>query len=355
MKRKLTAIDLFCGAGGLSLGAQMVGFSIEYAIEMDPHAAKTYRKNHPTVNLLEKDIRKVRSENIPINPFIIFGGPPCQGFSYSNTKTRNNNNLNNNLYKEFIRFVKDKSPSWFVLENVAGIVDFSDGKTLLNIKKKFEDLGYILSDSILYASDFGVPQNRNRYFLVGNKHNINFTFPAKKKDIVTVWEAIGDLPKLNNGADFNALPYRKDVQISRYARKMRRSSKEALQNFVSLNEEYIIERYKHIRQGQNWRAIPKYLMKNYKELGNCHSGIYRRLRANKPAVVISNYRKNMLIHPFRNRGLSVREAARLQSFPDKFVFEGSIWYIQQQIGNAVPPLLAQVIFKRIMALSKKIN
>ena len=122
-----------------------------------------------------------------------------------------------------------------------------------------------------------------------------------------------------------------------------------MQNYVSKNKDYVIERYSYIGQGQNWRSIPIYLMNNYKNSQNCHSGIYKRLDPNKPSVVISNYRKNMLIHPFQNRGLSVREAARLQSFPDNFLFEGSIMKIQQQIGNAVPPLMAEAIFTKILS------
>ena len=133
---------------------------------------------------------------------------------------------------------------------------------------------------------------------------------------------------------------------------MRQNSKSSLQNLVSRNQEYIIERYKYIKEGENWKSIPTELMANYKNPKNCHSGIYKRLVADKPSIVISNYRKNMLIHPFDNRGLSVREAARLQSFPDDFIFKGTLWYIQQQIGNAVPPLLAEKIFKQILIYDK---
>ena len=129
---------------------------------------------------------------------------------------------------------------------------------------------------------------------------------------------------------------------------MRNGSENATQNYVSKNAEYVLERYKYISQGQNWKAIPVELMGNYANRNNCHSGIYKRLVADKPSVVISNYRKNMLIHPFQDRGLSVREAARLQSFPDTFLFKGSIMHIQQQIGNAVPPLLAKAVFDKIL-------
>ena len=136
-------------------------------------------------------------------------------------------------------------------------------------------------------------------------------------------------------------------KASEYARKMRKGSRKSHQNYVSCNADYVVERYKYIKQGQNWAAIPSELMQNYKDRNNCHSGIYKRLTSNKPSVVISNYRKNMLIHPWADRGLSVREAARLQSFPDIFIFKGTLMDIQQQIGNAVPPLLAKSVFKQL--------
>lgn len=356
MITKKVAIDLFCGAGGLSLGAEMAGITIKLAIENDPYSINTYKSNHPNVTLLERDIRTVKSKDCIIkNPFIVFGGPPCQGFSWSNTRTRNLSNEKNELYNEFIRFVRDLKPEWFLFENVEGIVNFNDGKTLKLIKTKFEELGYTLSDEVLFASDYLVPQNRNRYFLVGNINGIQFKFPRKNPNKITVWDAIGDLPKLKNGANYDTLPYRTTKEISQYAKLMRKNSQHSSQNYVSKNDEYIIERYKFIKQGQNWRAIPNELMLNYKNLENCHSGIYRRLQAYKPSIVISNYRKNMLIHPFQDRGLSVREAARIQSFPDTFNFKGSLWFIQQQIGNAVPPLMAKAIFKKILSYSKQNN
>jgi DNA (cytosine-5)-methyltransferase 1 len=353
MSENKIAIDLFCGAGGLSLGAELAGIKIKYAIENDCHSIKTYKANHKEVVLIERDIRDVSTSECPVkNPFIVFGGPPCQGFSLSNTRTRTISNEKNQLYNEFFRFVKQLEPKWFLFENVEGIVNFNGGLTLRNIKKTFQDLGYKIADAVLFASDYGVPQNRNRYFLVGNRDGIEFKFPERNQKKVTVWEAISDLPLLKNGAQYDELPYRSSKKISEYARVMRQGSTCSTQNFVSKNEDYIIERYKYIKQGQNWRAIPKELMVNYHNLENCHSGIYRRLRAHNPSIVISNYRKNMLIHPFQHRGLSVREAARIQSFPDTFKFQGTIWFIQQQIGNAVPPLMAKAIFDKILSYSK---
>ena len=341
-------IDIFSGVGGLSLGAENAGIKIAMAIEKDPIAVKTYIKNHPHANVVCQDIREINPlDQIVKYPFIIFGGPPCQGFSTSNRKTRNLLNSNNHLFKEFVRFVDVLRPQWFLFENVEGITNFNKGETLKEIINDFNVLGYKTCWDILYASDYGVPQHRNRFFLVGNNLNIDFDFPPPQEGYITVNDAISDLPDLKNGQMSDVLPY-KSKAMSQYAIEMRMNSTYATQNFVSRNEDYVIERYKYIKPGENWRAIPEHLMSNYSDKNKCHSGIYKRLVPDKPSVVISNYRKNMLIHPFQNRGLSVREAARLQSFPDSFIFEGSIHYIQQQIGNAVPPLLAEAIFKQIL-------
>jgi DNA (cytosine-5)-methyltransferase 1 len=347
---KKTGVDIFSGAGGLSLGAINSGIEIVLAIEKDKAAAQTFTRNHPEVKVICDDISKVDPKShVKKRPFIVFGGPPCQGFSLSNTKTRSSENVNNFLFLEFVRFVEILKPDWFLFENVEGITTFNNGKTIIEIKECFKKIGYDTSESVLYASDYGVPQHRNRFFMVGNRLGIDFTFPKKHIDQVNVNDAISDLPDLENGSSTYGLPYKKQKsEVGQYAQKMRKDSKTSLQNFVSRNTDYILERYKYIKQGQNWKAIPIRLMKNYSNVQNCHSGIYKRLDPTIPSVVISNYRKNMLIHPFQDRGLSVREAARIQSFPDNFIFEGSLSHIQQQIGNAVPPLLAEAIFKKIL-------
>jgi len=344
-------IDIFSGAGGLSLGAENAGIKIKLAVEKDPTAAMTFELNHPTATILCDDITNVDpSKYIKQRPFIVFGGPPCQGFSLSNTKTRTSENKNNHLFNEFVRFVKELKPNWFLFENVEGITTFNKGQTVSLIKKCFEKLGYNTTERVLYASDYGVPQHRNRFFMIGNRMGIDFEFPKSLRHEVTVEDALSDLPDLPNGSNMDALPYKLQIEeIGSYAKAMRSNSDICTQNFVTKNTDYVIERYKHIKQGQNWKAIPPELMNNYSNTSNCHSGIYKRLNASTPSVVISNYRKNMLIHPVQDRGLSVREAARLQSFPDNFRFKGGLMHIQQQIGNAVPPLLAQAIFEQILS------
>ena len=208
-------------------------------------------------------------------------------------------------------------------------------------------LGYTTSHATLNAVDFGVPQVRNRVFIVGSLHGLKYIFPKPTaKRPLTVAEAISDLPKLQPGAALHALDYSSSPK-SNYQNAQRYRSISAINNLVSRNNQLVLKRYEHIPQGGNWEDIPHKLMKNYKDFTRCHTGIYHRLKEDAPSVVIGNYRKNMLIHPNENRGLSVREAARLQSFPDTFHFHGSIGFQQQQVGNSVPPLLAKAIFKQL--------
>lgn len=346
-------IDIFSGAGGLSLGAERAGFEIRYAVEKDKSAAMTYRHNHPNTLVLEDDIHNINPvEHLQANEHvsIVFGGPPCQGFSLSNTMTRDVNNPNNSLFEEFLRFVHDIQPDWFLFENVEGFSTFEKGAIQREVERRFVNMGYQVFSKVLWASDYGVPQRRNRFFMVGNCLGIEFEFPEPLGTKISVNDAIGDLPDLLNGQQEDIMSYKlPSKKASGYARTMRNGSKRSRQNFVSRNADYVIARYSYISQGQNWQAIPDELMRNYTNKEDCHSGIYRRLKADEPSVVISNYRKNMLIHPFQDRGLSVREAARLQSFPDKFIFKGSLMHMQQQIGNAVPPLLAKAVFEKILS------
>ena len=350
-KPQLVAIDLFAGAGGMSLGASMVGIDVKLAIEIDPFAAQTFALNHPQTPVMQRDIRSIKKSDLPDKngmQSIIMGGPPCQGFSTSNQKTRTTKNPNNWLFREYLRLVKLWAPDWVIFENVTGLAHTADGLFLEAVQAKLESLGYALSTWMLTATAYGVPQKRSRLFIVGSKKGLQLPEPvASSTASVTVADAIDDLPALDNGASFPVLPYSKEPH-SEYSLIMRSHSEHAQSNFVTRNAKKIITRYTHIPQGGNWESIPARLMTNYKDRTRCHTGIYHRLIAAEPSVVIGNYRKNMLIHPTQNRGLSVREAARLQSFPDDFTFCGSIGFQQQQVGNAVPPLLAKAVFNALV-------
>ncbi len=360
-KQNPVGVDLFSGAGGLSLGFEKAGFNIRYAVESDKYAAETYKKNRKNEDVIVdvRDINEVspkeilrrlqlRKEEIDI----IIGGPPCQGFSTSNMKTRNLDNPKNHLVFKFLNFVKDIAPTWFLMENVAGLDTFEDGSVRDQLTKLFRDIGYKTECLILNSVNFGVPQSRKRICFIGNRTGKPMEFikrlGGKKIDNpITVYEAISDLPRLGNGNTVDVLPYGSEKNLSNYQIKMRNGAKgKVSNNLVSRNTKLVVDRFKHIRQGENLIALAKKapeLVTNYKSPKNCHQWIYLRLPWDSPSVTLNNYRKNMLIHPTQNRGLSVREAARLQSFPDKYIFYGVLGYQQQQVANAVPPLLAKSI------------
>lgn len=348
-KEKAIGIDLFAGAGGMSLGAKMAGVSVSYALEKDIYAAKTYQANHPSTNVINADIRDVTTLSISSKlPIILFGGAPCQGFSTSNRRTNSRTNPDNWLYKEFIRMLRTLSPDWVVFENVTGLLEMESGAFFKGVLSDFSDSGYECVYTVLKATNFGIPQNRNRLFIIGSKSKKKLII-TEKNDLpkFTVRDAFCDLPHLENGASVDTLKYSK-LPDNEYALSMRGTLNESTGHLVSRNSDYVLKRYKYINQGENWTSIPPELMENYSDPSRCHTGIYRRLSENEASVVIGNYRKNMLIHPTENRGLSVREAARLQSFPDYYVFKGSLGYQQQQVGNAVPPLMAKHIFQTIL-------
>ena len=346
----IVGIDLFCGAGGMTLGALQAGIDVVYAVEKCPHAAATYRLNFPTIPIHVGDIREL--QELPPKPrgacSLVFGGPPCQGFSTSNQRTRNGNNLNNWLFEDFVRIVRLWSPDWVVMENVRGIVETEGGRFATAVLKALEEAGYTMSFGLLNAVDFGVPQRRTRAFFVGSWNGRRYNFPQPELDHpVTVSAAIEDLPNLLNGAQIDELPYGRQA-MNCYARQLRKDSVTVTGNLVTRNASHILKRYAYLPPGGNWTDIPESLFRNYADHKKCHTGIYRRLDPTKPSVVIGNFRKNMLVHPKEDRGLSIREAARIQSVPDQFQFADSIGFQQQQVGNMVSPFLAKALFASII-------
>lgn len=357
------AIDIFAGAGGMSLGFEQAGFRVVQAIEQNSKAAATYRHNNPTADVVEDDIRNLDPAEClrrvglrPGEATALIGGVPCQGFSESNRRTRTSRNKQNHLYREFIRFLEVIRPAWFVIENVAGLRTMEKGVILKRIVAKCKKLGYRVECKELNAAHYGVPQVRRRIFIIGNRIGAPITFPeesygTRHRSPTTVRQAIGDLPRLKNGASTDRMPYDRSHRLTHYQRRMRGSmngTRMVQGNLVSQSAELIIQRYRHIGNGKNWEAIPDELMQNYEDASRCHTGIYHRLEWDRPAKVIGNFRKNMLIHPQQHRGLSIREAARLQSFPDHYEFLDSIGFQQQQVADAVPPLLAEAVAKRII-------
>jgi DNA (cytosine-5)-methyltransferase 1 len=347
----MIGFDIFSGAGGMALGAHMANIDVQFAVDCDMYALQTYKHNFPNTHVFHGDIKKISilKPARPDEQVVLFGGPPCQGFSTSNQKTRTLTNSQNWLFTEFIRITKSLLPDWVVFENVKGILETAEGLFVEQLIEELESLGYTINAGILNAMNFGVPQSRSRFFAIANRHGVRTKLPEKHtKPSPTTWDALSDLPNLSVGASECRKKYKSKAQ-SDYSKMMRGNLTSCSNHLVTRNAHYVIERYKYIPPGGNWENIPQELMTNYKDYKRCHTGIYRRLKPDEPSVVIGNFRKNMLIHPHEDRGLSVREAARLQSFPDYFEFKGSIGFQQQQVGNAVPPLLAKAVFDQIQS------
>ena len=348
-------MELFSGAGGMSQGFKQAGFDIVQAVEKDMRAADTYRQNHKRVDLIVGDVSELDPLTIARRAALrrgdltaIIGGPPCQGFSESNRRTRTLENPHNILYRQFFRYVASLRPIWFVFENVAGLRTLASGLVLDAIMAEARAIGYDAQCQELNSVHYGVPQSRRRIFVLGNRIGAPIEFPApthgfETRPFITTREALSDLPVLRVGDQRGTARYKTATAQSAYQKLMRNGRCSVDGNLVSNNAELIRKRYKYIGQGQNWKAIPEELMENYFDTNQCHTGIYYRLKWSEPARVIGNFRKNMLIHPSQDRGLSVREAARLQSFSDDYTFVGSIGFQQQQVADAVPPFLAKAV------------
>ena len=338
----------------MSQGFQQAGFDIVQAVEKDERAADTYRRNHKRTDLIVGDVSELDPLTIARRVALrrgdlaaIIGGPPCQGFSESNRRTRTVENPHNILYRQFFRYVALLRPVWFAFENVAGLRTLESGIVLDAIMAEARALGYDAQWRELNSVHYGVPQSRRRIFVLGNRIGVPIEFPApthgfQAKPFISTREALSDLPLLRVGDQRGTARYKTTAQ-SAYQELMRNRRCSVDGNLVSNNSKQIRKRYRYIGQGQNWEALPDELMGNYLDKERCHTGIYYRLRWSEPASVIGNFRKNMLIHPRQDRGLSVREAARLQSFSDDYTFVASIGFQQQQVADAVPPLLAQAV------------
>ena len=357
MAGQLKVIDLFAGAGGLSLGFKNAGFKIISAVEIDKNLSQTYIKNFPETKIFEENIENINSKallNDHKDVDIVVGGPPCQGFSMSGKRIRNNgiflNDERNKLFKEFVRVIKDLRPSIFVMENVPGILNIFEGRTKNQILSIFKSIGYTTDVKILLAADYGVPQLRKRAFFIGNKFDIEpeFLFPEKlknEKDYISVEQAIFDLPFIESGEGEFESDYEKSP-FSNYQKLMRKNSKKLFNHVSTKHDKKVIEIIKMLNEGEGRNNLPKNL-----QTKSIHSGAYMRMVKKKPAYTITTRFDTppvgRVTHPVANRALTAREAARIQSFPDDFVFYGKKSHIGKQIGNAVPPLLANELAKNL--------
>ena len=373
MPKTFKGLELCSGSGGLSEGFMSAKykdskFFVAVANDADENVSLTYTKNHRNTafvlgNLVsektKKNIENTIEDAVGIsNLDIVIGGPPCQGFSHANKKTRTVTNPLNRLALDFFEMVRRIKPFSFVLENVPGIRSMQNGKVMDQIMQNFQSLGYSNTEYwILNAADYGVPQKRKRVFVVGSKNPKKIIPPrpthgkVKSNEYVTVWDALSDLPVIRSGEKISgSVKYRHEAKSS-LQKELRNKSNGVKNHIVTANNDTVIKRFRCVSQGGNWQDIPKKKMSakgQYKNMNSTHSGIYKRLSANEPSVTITNFRKSMLIHPTQDRLLSVREAARLQTFPDTFEFHGTLSSMQQQVADAVPVNLAREVAKSML-------
>lgn len=335
-------LDLFCGAGGLSLGFKLAGYKIIGGVDFQPDAIKTHEKNFDKSISICGDIREI--SDAKVNELfgnkvdVIIGGPPCQGFSAGN-RQQIEDDPRNKLFFEFIRFVKILNPKAIVIENVRQILTKDNGFAKNKIFEILEESGYNVDVRVLTASDYGVPQNRNRAVFIGIRKdvgNINYDLIKKENRLVTVEEAIGDLYELENTEDRTITT----KPITKFQKYIRGKSETIINHEPKYPNKEVQERMKYVPQGGNWQDVPSHLWKVQRN--NRHSSAYRRLDASKPSITIDTGHMNYF-HPLFNRVPTVRESARLQSFPDDFEFIGTPTSQLRQVGNAVPPLMAKAI------------
>lgn len=372
----MKVIDLFAGCGGLSTGYEMAGFDIPIAIEKDEWAAETYRFNHPNTKVITGDITKINDikELVKNTGKIdgVIGGPPCQGFSLSGN--RDKKDPRNSLFMDFVRFVRELQPAFFMMENVPGILSMKTSKNekvLDLIFKEYDDAGYNATYKILNAAEFGVPQTRTRVIFIGIRKDLPFKeeilYPKGKffgEKQITIRDAIMDLPQIGSGEGSEVQEY-DHKPTTKYQKWARKNSKHVYNHIAMRHTARLIERFKVIKQGQSLADVPvEHMMRQRgdatKISGKTFSQNNMRPYGDRPSPTIAASFQGNFIHPYLNRNYTAREAARLQSFPDTYIFKGERTTMSweknlsqyQQIGNAVPPLLAKAIAENLIKYFK---
>lgn len=373
----MNIIDLFAGCGGLSLGFEMAGFNVVLAIEKDEWASDTYKYNNKNTKVITGDIKEITDlkglldKNTVVDGIV--GGPPCQGFSLSGN--RDKNDPRNSLFTEFVRFVKFYKPKFFVMENVNGILSM---KTKTNqlvkdiIIEEYTKAGYNVKICKFNAAEYGVPQARLRVAFIGIRNDIPF-MDSKicpkpflfGDDQITIRDAIMDLPQIEAGEGEDEYDYDK-APVSEY-QKWAREGNDKIRNHIAMRHtKRLIERFGQIKYGQSVADVAtKYQQRKRgdakKISGKVYSQNNMRPYPDKPSPTIPASFQSNFVHPYINRNYTAREGARLQSFPDKFVFLGKRTTMSweknlsqyQQIGNAVPPLLAKAIAENMKKYIQK--
>lgn len=343
------AVDLFAGAGGLALGLEEAGFSVVLANELEKDFAHSYRLNHPKTKMLQGDIhdfdfaKEVGTLGLSGKISLVFGGPPCQGFSTIGKKDENDDR--NSLFWQFLRAVEEIGPEFVLFENVSGFKRMYGGRMHATLLGELNRLGYNTKEDILNAVDFGLPQYRERTIIVGFKEKYSFVFPQpEKKQYLTLWDAISDLPQIESGEKADNYDYH---PRNEYQKRMRTKNSSLTEHTAPTHGEKLLKVISLVPEGGSIMDVPEELRpKSY------FANTYARLLPDRPAPTITrNFgtpSSSRCIHPFLNRGLTTREGARLQGFPDNYQFVGSRSAKNLQIGNAVPPLLGKALGKQIL-------
>jgi DNA (cytosine-5)-methyltransferase 1 len=336
----MNVVDLFAGCGGLSKGFELAGFNVILGVDSDSDSRETFLFNHKNSEYLLKDIKTVNAADIrnkigDKKVDLLIGGPPCQGFSVSGKRAFLD--PRNSLYKHYFRIVDLLKPKAVLIENVPGLKSLYDGKVLLNIEREFKKRGYKVAHKVVKADDYGVPQTRKRIVIVGTKcRDYKFSEPKLKK--VILGEAISDLPCIKGSeekTEYTSPP------LNKYQKTMRVKSSRVY-NHAGTNHSEKTRRIIHmVPEGGNYKALPRCLQKTRK----VHIA-WTRLNSKKPSPTIDTGHRHHF-HPWEDRVPTVRESARIQSFPDTFIFKGSKTSQYRQVGNAVPPMLAFEIAKSI--------
>lgn len=377
-------VDLFCGAGGLSCGLELAGFSTILGIESHPKYAETYKANHPATEVITQDIRDIPTTRIfELTGLkrgeldLLAGGPPCQGFSI-NAPIRSLDDQRNHLFREFMRIAGALFPKAILIENVPGIISLGGGAVVDQIYKELTNLGYIVKHKILFAGHYGVPQIRFRtvFIAIRDTNNIYFPEPTHNCDAIanfagskelcqklsplfssklikktTVWDAISDLPPLKPGESIHDKPYETNP-LSFFQETLRTKSTVIFNHSCAKLGTENLKRLKYIPQGGSWRDIPIDLLPAglKRARRSDHTKRYGRLHPDSLCSTIltkCDPHWGSFFHPYQDRAISVREAARIQSFPDQYVFTGTLTQQYEQVGNAVPPFLAKAIGNKI--------
>lgn len=355
---EMKVVELFSGAGGLSVGLERAGFEVVVANEIEPDFAKTFSDNHPRARMVSDDIRRVPAkkliEGLGIErPCLVSGGPPCQGFSTVGSKDRND--PRNALFLEYLRVVDELSPDYVLFENVPGFKTMYSGEIHSTLLRSLASLGYATVGGVLDASDFGLPQVRMRTIIVGWRRGLppvsmpsptHFppaSLPLGASSKVTVLDAISDLPPLRAGSSSSTYLC---SPLNDYQRSMRSGSPLLSEHSASNYGKVMLERFRLIPPGGSVSDLPARLRPR-----SYFANTYARLHADRPAPTITrNFgtpSSSRCIHPSQDRALSTREGARLQGFPDSYQFQGSKCSKNLQIGNAVPPVFGEIVAREI--------